>query len=91
MQPVRRVMNATHFKQVQEVDDDGMARTRYMPCSPGDPDAREMTWMDVESDELREPHLVMNDFLKALHAVRPSVSAADIQKHLDFMRESGAE
>ena len=91
MQPVRRVMNATHFKQVQEVDDDGTARTRYMPCSPGDPDAREMTWMDVESDELREPHLVMNDFLKALHAVRPSVSAADIQKHLDFMRESGAE
>ena len=91
MQPVRRVMNATHFKQVQEVDDDGTARMRYMPCSPGDPDAREMTWMDVESDELREPHLVMNDFLKALHAVRPSVSAADIQKHLDFMRESGAE
>ena len=91
MQPVRRVMNATHFKQVQEVDDDGTARTRYMPCSPGDPDAREMTWMDVESDQLREPHLVMNDFLKALHAVRPSVSAADIQKHLDFMRESGAE
>ena len=91
MQPVRRVMNATHFKQVREVDDDGTERTRYMPCSPGDPDAREMTWMDVESDELREPHLVMNDFLKALHAVRPSVSAADIQKHLDFMRESGAE
>jgi len=91
MQPVRRVMNATHFNQAREVDDDGTERTRYMPCSPGDPDAREMTWMDVESDELREPHLVMNDFLKALHAVRPSVSAADIQKHLDFMRESGAE
>lgn len=91
MQPVRRVMNATHFKQVQETDDDGTERVRYMPCSPGDPAAREMTWMDVGSDELREPKLVMNDFLKALHAVRPSVSAADIQKHLDFMRESGAE
>ena len=28
MQPVRRVMNATHFQQVQEVDDAGSERTR---------------------------------------------------------------
>ena len=54
MQPVRRVMNATHFKQVFETGEDGATHTRYMPCSPGDPDAREMTWVDVESDQLKE-------------------------------------
>ena len=91
MQPVRRVMNATHFKLVLETADDGSMQEKYTPCSPGDPDAREMTWMDIASNELKEPVLVMNDFLRALHAVRPSVSAADIQKHLNFMQESGAE
>lgn len=80
MQPVRRVMNATHFKLVLETADDGSMQEKYTPCSPGDPDAREMTWMDIASNELKEPVLVMNDFLRALHAVRPSVSAADIQK-----------
>uniref|UniRef100_A0A672RXM5 Spastin/Vps4 C-terminal domain-containing protein n=1 Tax=Sinocyclocheilus grahami TaxID=75366 RepID=A0A672RXM5_SINGR len=29
------------------------------PCSPGDPDAIEMTWMDVPSDKLLEPIVCM--------------------------------
>lgn len=29
------------------------------PCSPGDPAAIEMTWMDVASDKLMEPIVCM--------------------------------
>ncbi len=29
------------------------------PCSPGDPDAIEMTWMDVPGDKLLEPIVCM--------------------------------
>ena len=90
MQPVRRVMNATHFKQVR-VDKDGEEKTMFTPCSPGDADALEMSWADVGSDELLEPRLVLNDFLKAIHAVRPSVTQADIAKHIEFTQESGVE
>ncbi|WFD26991.1 Vacuolar protein sorting-associated protein 4 [Malassezia nana] len=80
MQPVRRVMNATHFKRIpapSNDEDTSSVATKYTPCSPGDPDAQEMTWVDIGSDELQEPPLVMNDFLRALQNVRPSVSAAD--------------
>ncbi|WFD19331.1 Vacuolar protein sorting-associated protein 4 [Malassezia caprae] len=56
MQPVRRVMNATHFKRVAAPSTEGGAppAIQYTPCSPGDPDALEMTWVDVGSDELQE-------------------------------------
>lgn len=54
MQPVRRVMNATHFKPVVVTLDDGTAQQRFTPCSPGDPEAQEMTWADIQSTELQE-------------------------------------
>lgn len=31
----------------------------FTPCSPGDPDAEEMTWMDVPGDKLLEPQVSM--------------------------------
>ncbi|NXS55885.1 VPS4A protein, partial [Brachypteracias leptosomus] len=62
MQPVRKVQLATHFKKVR-----GPSRTNpgtfvddlLMPCSPGDPAALEMTWMEVPSDKLMEPIVCM--------------------------------
>ncbi|KAF8907653.1 katanin p60 ATPase domain-containing protein [Gymnopilus junonius] len=86
MQPVRKVISATHFKQV-EVD----GKTKWTPCSPGDPDAVEKTWTEVDSDELKEPTLKVNDFLKSLDATRPTVTEADIVKHEQWTKESGAE
>jgi vacuolar protein-sorting-associated protein 4 len=45
------------FPQVIDKDREDPTRTReYLtPCSPGDPDAVEMSWLDVESDQLLEP------------------------------------
>lgn len=62
MQPVRQVQTATHFKKVrgpspknhEEIVDDLLT-----PCSPGDPDAIEMSWMEVEGEKLFEPPVTM--------------------------------
>ena len=79
MQPVRKVLSATHFKQVPSPTDPDVQK--WTPCSPGDPDAVEKSWSDIESDELLEPPLKLADFLKSLENVRPTVTAEDIRKH----------
>ncbi|KDR68737.1 hypothetical protein GALMADRAFT_256556 [Galerina marginata CBS 339.88] len=89
MQPVRKVISATHFKRVADPESESDELTKWTPCSPGDPDAEEKTWSDIESDELLEPPLKVNDFLKSLDATRPTVTEADIQKHDQWTRESG--
>lgn len=60
------------------VEDEVQEMKEYLtPCSPGNPDAIEMTWDDIEGEQLLEPKLVMNDFLRAIQAVRPTVTKAD--------------
>ncbi|KAK6909881.1 hypothetical protein I203_103907 [Kwoniella mangroviensis CBS 8507] len=86
MQPVRKVLSATHFKEVQS---DG--KTKLTPCSPGDPAAIERTWTDVNSEELLEPLLSVKDFEKAISVNRPTVTQADITKHIEFTNEAGGE
>lgn len=87
MQPVRKVLSATHFKPVQP--DPDSAIIKWTPCSPGDPDAVEKSWTQVESDELQEPPLRHTDFIKSLESVRPTVSQEDIRKHEEWTNESG--
>ena len=82
MQPVRKVLSATHFKYLPDAK-------KWTPCSPGDPEAQEKSWMDIESDELQEPPLRVADFLKSLDSVRPTVTAEDIRKHDAWTMESG--
>ena len=62
---------------------------KLTPCSPGAPGAIEKTWTDVNSEELLEPLLSVNDFERSIQINRPTVSQADIQKHIDFTNESG--
>ncbi|KAJ6459515.1 AAA-domain-containing protein [Mycena sanguinolenta] len=83
MQPVRKVLGATHFKRAGE---DGR---KWTPCSPGDPEAVEKSWTDIDSDELLEPPLRVADFLKSLSSTRPTVTESDIQRHDQWTRESG--
>lgn len=87
MQPVRKVISATHFKQVVSLDDPDIVK--WTPCSPGDPDAVEKSWSEVESDELLEPSLTLKDFVKSLDSVRPTVTEADIKRHDEWTKESG--
>ncbi|CAD6580032.1 MAG: Vacuolar protein sorting-associated protein 4 [Cyphobasidiales sp. Tagirdzhanova-0007] len=91
MQPVRKVLSATHFKKVNVKSEERQAVVKYTPCSPGDPAAEEKTWNDVTSDELLEPPLVLNDFVRAVQAVRPSVTPDSIKAHLQFAAEAGSD
>ena len=86
MQPVRKVLSATHFKPIAVPDD---TKVKWTPCSPGDPDAVERAWTDVESDELLEPPLRVADFVRAVNSVRPTVTEEDIRKHDQWTNDSG--
>lgn len=87
MQPVRKVLSATHFKSVPSDADSNVVK--WTPCSPGDPDAVEKNWSEVESDDLQEPPLRFADFVKSLESVRPTVSQGDIARHDEWTKESG--
>lgn len=89
MQPVRKVISATHFKRVPDPTTGSEELVKWTPCSPGDPAAKEMVWSDIESDELLEPALKIADFLKSLSSVRPTVTEADIKRHDEWTKESG--
>ncbi|KAK9379189.1 P-loop containing nucleoside triphosphate hydrolase protein [Kockiozyma suomiensis] len=87
MQPVRKVQMATHFKWVEAPD----GTRKLTPCSPGDANAIEMSWMDIAGDQLQEPPLVFKDFVKAVKSSRPTVNAEDIRKHDEFTADFGSE
>ncbi|KZZ95737.1 vacuolar protein sorting-associated protein 4 [Ascosphaera apis ARSEF 7405] len=86
MQPIRKIQTATHYKKVQV---DGVEK--LTPCSPGDTGATEMSWMEIEADQLLEPPLVIKDFVKAVKSSRPTVSQEDLQKNTEWTMEFGSE
>ncbi|VVT57166.1 uncharacterized protein SAPINGB_P005567 [Magnusiomyces paraingens] len=92
MQPVRKIQSATHFKPVQVKNSEtGEVETKYTPCSPGDQGSREMSWMDIDGHQLNEPPLTIKDFLKAIKAVKPTVSKDEIKKQEEFTELFGQE
>ncbi|KAL6950745.1 Vacuolar protein sorting-associated protein 4 [Hanseniaspora vineae] len=90
MEPIRKIQMATHFKNVTPKDDPD-AQKKYTPCSPGDPDAIEMSWTEIEGDELQEPELTIKDFIKAVKNSRPTVNQEDLTKQLEFTKDFGQE
>jgi vacuolar protein-sorting-associated protein 4 len=58
MQPVRKVLSATHFRKVRgpsRSNPNKIVNDLLEPCSPGVPGAIEMTWAEVPGDKLLEP------------------------------------
>lgn len=53
------------------IDKDSIVDDLVTPCSPGDPGAFEMTWMDVPGDKLFEPPVTMVR-PRFLHFIRPT-------------------
>ncbi|KAF3047566.1 Vacuolar protein sorting-associated protein 4 [Didymella heteroderae] len=86
MQPVRLIQTATHYKPVQ-VD----GAQKWTPCSPGDPQAVEKSWTELDGDELLEPPLKVRDFIKAIKGSRPTVSGEDLSKNAEWTKEFGSE
>lgn len=50
-----------------------------------------MNWMDLATDELKEPPLTIKDFIKAIKNNRPTVNEADIAQHVKFTEDFGQE
>ncbi|RDA84978.1 hypothetical protein CP532_3875 [Ophiocordyceps camponoti-leonardi (nom. inval.)] len=82
MRPVRKILQATHFKPVMK---DG--KRMLTPCSPGDPQNIEMTYDDVTSDELLPPDVAIKDFELALQDSHPTVSKEDIERQIEWTNE----
>uniref|UniRef100_A0A7N5ZSU6 vesicle-fusing ATPase n=1 Tax=Anabas testudineus TaxID=64144 RepID=A0A7N5ZSU6_ANATE len=94
MQPVRKVQSATHFKKVrgsQWNKPDVVVEDLLTPCSPGEPNAVEMTWMDVPGEKLLEPVVSMADMLRSLTNTKPTVNEQDLEKLKKFTEDFGQE
>lgn len=92
MQPIRKIQSATHFKRIDSIDEEtGESFVQYQPCSPGDADAIEMNWMELEGDQLKEPDLCLTDFLKAVKTNKPTVNQQDLDKFVEFTNDFGSE
>lgn len=92
MEPIRKVQSATHFKWVEarpSNNDTGKTKKYLTPCSPGAPNAIEMTWVHVKSEELLEPDLTVKDFMKAVRKSRPTVNQKDIEEQIKFTNDFG--
>ncbi|XP_015774023.1 PREDICTED: vacuolar protein sorting-associated protein 4B-like, partial [Acropora digitifera] len=94
MQPVRKVQQATHFKKVRGPspnDPNIIMDDLLTPCSPGEPGAMELTWMQVPGEKLLEPLVNMTDMLRSLATSKPTVNSDDLKKFEDFTRDFGQE
>lgn len=94
MQPVRKVQTATHFKRVtgpSPTDPNTIVNDLLTPCSPGEPGAIEMTWMDVDGDKLFEPPVTMSDMLRSLATSKPTVNEDDMKKLEKFSEDFGQD
>lgn len=93
-QPISRVRTATHFKKVSgpsKADPNVIDHDLWTPCSPGDRDAVEMSWQDIQSGKLFESVVSMKDFEAALRKTKASVNADDLVKHKKFAEEFGED
>ncbi|KAJ8012100.1 hypothetical protein DPEC_G00065170 [Dallia pectoralis] len=94
MQPVRKVQCATHFKRVRGPSRDDpnlLVDDLLTPCSPGDPNAIEMNWMEVPGEKLCEPVVSLADMLRSLASTKPTVNDQDLEKLKKFTEDFGQE
>lgn len=64
---------------------------KLTPCSPGDDGAMEMSWVQVDTEQLLEPPLQVKDFVKAIKGARPTVSGEDLNRNAEWTKEFGSE
>jgi len=94
MQPVRRVQNATHFKMVSGPDPTNPQVTvhdLWMPCSAGDRQGVEKSWMDIPGDKLFEGPVDFNMMLRSLNSQKKTVNEEDLEKLSKFASDFGQD
>ncbi len=71
------------------VDENGVLKEKWTPCSPADPEGMEMTLMSMDPDSLLVPKVKKHDFMVALTSTKPSVDKDNIARHEKFTQEKG--
>lgn len=91
MQPIRLLKEATHYKSVTGPD----GQPSYLPCSPSEPGAKEMTLQYFAENNLADrviaPMITVRDFEKVMLKSRPTVSPSDLEVFERFTAEFGEE
>ncbi|CAF1329700.1 unnamed protein product [Adineta steineri] len=90
LRPIRRLGSATHFKRIPNPKTDG-PRELWLVCSPGDPNAVELTLDQMNSEELCEPPVSISDMMAALTTQKPTVGESDLKLQIKFTQEFGQE
>lgn len=84
-----RILSDENDTDTVQITQDGVEK--WTPCSPGDPQAKEMSWTDLDGEQLAEPPLRVKDFVKAIKGSRPTVSKDDLTKNSEWTKEFGSE
>lgn len=82
MQPIRITQTSTHFKKIGD---------KFIACSPGDVDAIEMNWMDIEKGKLLVPEIKKSDYVKSVEETKPSVNQKELYRFEEWTRDYGSE
>ncbi|KAM7194819.1 putative vacuolar sorting ATPase Vps4 [Rhypophila sp. PSN 637] len=82
MGPVTEIQMASHWKKIVIND-----KEHLTPCSPGDIGAEQRDWTTIPSDQLLEPPLGVNDFIKAIKECKPSVAEEVVKQFGEWKKE----
>jgi len=88
MKPIRALNIATHFKEISTKEENG--RTGLVPCSPTDPDAKQMSLADIHPDQLIVPNVSLKDCCNSLVDIKPSLNSYDLEQYEDFTTNHGS-
>jgi vacuolar protein-sorting-associated protein 4 len=82
-EPIRKCQSVRFFRKEGKY---------YIPCSPSDEGAFKMTLNEIPEPELLlPPDVCIDDFIKAMSKIKPTVSVADLKKQEAFTLEFGQE
>jgi vacuolar protein-sorting-associated protein 4 len=91
MEPIRTLQDATHFRKVSNPakPNDPQAYL-YEPCSYNDPQAEQLSLMQIPSERLKTMDVTFLDFMRCLNKTKATVAEADLAKFDDWTREFGS-
>jgi len=71
-----------------EIDENS---AKWVPCSPGDPLARETSWTKLNGENLIEPDVSYRHFEQAIRRARPTVATSDLHQYVKWTADFGQD
>lgn len=64
---------------------------KYAPCSPGDPQAMEMSFLNINDKELAVPLVEARDVVKALRESHPTSNKESLSRYTEWADTKGGD